>query len=304
MTDQQEPPDGSGYQSPYSDLEDLTGAEPLPVLEDPGAAPPPPPRSPLLTGLIVGLLLVVGSIAIFQFLSNDDGDDAATETTTTTSDEATTTTSAGDGADTPTTTQGVTDTTTGEAIAEFEPYTAAGDPVPVADLALAVDAVGPIELGTPAADAIGRLIASLGDPDADDGPMISTGAFGTCQGDVERLVRWGPFIAIVIVAEDGTETFVGYRLDFSYGDLNSPATDLATLSGVRAGDPVLRLEQVYEAFDLRYEVMADLGNTFQLYSRNSGELLLWGPVTSSESNGIVLGIYAPDACGAGDAPDA
>ena len=170
--------------------------------------------------------------------------------------------------------------TTSAVVSEFDPYTAAGDPVPVDQLTLAVDGIGPIAFGTEATDAIGRLITSLGEPDQDDGPMVSTGAFGSCRGDIERIVRWGPFVAIVVVGADGAEKFAGYRLDFSYGDLNSPATDLATLSGVKAGDPVLRLEQVYESFDLRYEVMADLGNTFQLYSRNSGALLLWGPVTS------------------------
>ena len=292
MTDHQDPPEGSGFQSPYAELEDLTGSEPLPSMEDPSAPVATPPRSPLLTGLIVGLLLVVGSIAVFQFLSGDD-EPTAGETTTTTEGVETTTTTSGDGG--ATTTAAPTETTT-PVVADFDPYVAAGDPVPIDDLTLQVDTIGPIAFGTEANEAVGRLIASLGDPDADDGPMVSSGAFGTCQGDVERLVRWGPFIAIVTVDADGAETFVGYRLDFSYGDLNSPATDLATLSGVRAGDPVLRLEQVYETFDLRYEVMAELGNTFQLYGRNSGELLLWGPVTSSESNGIVLGLYAPDAC--------
>jgi len=295
VTDHQEPPDGPEFQSPYADLEDLTGAEPLPVLEDPAQPAATPPRSPLLTGLIVGLLLVVGSIAVFQLLGGGDEDPEATGTTSTTVDDTTTSTIAPAAGVTPTTTGSTTETTTA-VVAEFDAYVASGDPVPIDELTLAVDGVGPIAFGTGAADSIGRLITSLGEPDQDDGPVVSTGAFGSCQGDIERIVRWGPFVAVVIVDPSGSETFAGYRLDFSYGDLNSPATDLATLSGLRAGDPVLRLEQVYEAFDLRYEVEAELGNTFQLYSRNSGNLLLWGPVTSSESNGIVLGIYAPDAC--------
>lgn len=294
MTDQQGP-NGPDFQSPYSELEDLTGAEPLPVMEDPSQPAATPPRSPLLTGLIVGLLLVVGSIAVFQLLGND-GDDTAADVSTTLGASTTIAPAEAGAGTTPTTAAGTTETTAAQAVSDFDAYVASGDPVPVDQLNLAVDAVGPIPFGTPAADAIGRLITSLGEPDQDDGPVVSTGAFGTCQGDIERIVRWGPFVAVVTVDADGTETFAGYRLDFSYGDLNSPATDLATLSGLKAGDPVLRLEQVYESFDLRYEATADLGNTFQLYSRNSGALLLWGPVTSSESNGIVLGIYAPDVC--------
>ena len=187
MTDHQGPPEGPQFQSPYSDLEDLTGSEPLPVLEDPGQPPAAPPRSPLLTGLIIGLLLVVGSIAAFQFLSGDDDDGATAGQSTTTTVGAQTTTTLGDGATT--TTAGVTDTTEAPVVAEFDPYSASGDAVPIEDLTLAVDAVGPIAFGSPAPEAIGRLITSLGEPDQDDGPVASTGAFGTCQGDIERIVR-------------------------------------------------------------------------------------------------------------------
>jgi hypothetical protein len=293
VTDNQGPPEGPDFQSPYTELEDLTGAEPLPALEDPAQPAATPPRSPLLTGLIVGLLLVVGSIAVFQLLGGGDDETAGGATTTTPESTTTTTVTAAAGS-TPTTDASATETTAA-VVADFDPYVASGDPVPIDQLTLAVDGVGPILFGTAAPDAIGRLITSLGDPDQDDGPVVSTGAFGTCQGDIERIVRWGPFVAIVTVDANGTETFAGYRLDFSYGDISSPATDLATVSGVTVGASVTRLEQVYEAFDLRYEVTAELGDTFQVYSRNSGDLLLWGPVTSSE-DGFVVGIYAPDAC--------
>ena len=65
---------------------DLSGSENLPALEDPMVPQAAPPRSPLLTGLIVGLLLVVLSIAAFQLIGDDSEDDpeAANTTTTTT----------------------------------------------------------------------------------------------------------------------------------------------------------------------------------------------------------------------------
>lgn len=304
MTDQQEPPDGRDRFDPYADLSDLTGDDSLPPLEDPSTPAAVPPRSPLLTGLIVALLLIVVSISIFQLLRDDDeppGETASPSATTSpTTTNAPSDTSPGPEPTTvtPTTAPAGPGTTVAVSVpGTFEPYEAVGEPIPFGELTMKVDGIGPISFGTPAQEAIGRLIASLGEVDEDTGPVISTGAFGACEGKLERIVRWGPFVAVVVVDEDGTETFGGYRLDFSYGEINHEATDLQTLSGLKAGQSVVALEDIYSNFSVTYEVIPDLGTTFQLKSANTGNLLLWGPVTSDDSNGIVLGIYAPDACG-------
>ena len=306
MTDQQEPPDGTDPFDPYGNLSDLTGADALPALEDPSIPAAVPPKSPLLTGLIIALLLIVLSIVIFQLLREDDETPPDAGPTPATAVPATTT---GPGVPATPTTLGTPGTTTaggGPATTvevsvpgTFEPYTASGDTVQIDDLTMKVDGIGPISFGTNAAESIGRLISSLGDPDEDTGPVVSTGVYSACAGKLSRVVRWGPFVAIVIVDEDGTETFGGYRLDFAYAvdGLGSPATELQTLSGLKAGMSVVALQDIYEGFQVSYEVIADLGTTFQLRSSNSGNLLLWGPVTSDDSSGIVLGIYAPDACG-------
>lgn len=281
---------------PFGELVDLTGEEPLPPLEDPTTPVATPPRSPLLTGLIVALLLVVVSIAFFQFLRQDPAETGGATTIPQTSG-ATTTTPGGSGTTEPGTT--LPATTLPTVPGDFDPYEATGDPIALAELTLAVDGVGPIEFGKPAAQAVGRLVASLGEPDEDTGPVVSTGAYGTCPGDMERIVRWGVFAAIVVVDPNGDETFAGYRLDLNYvDDFNDVATrDMATLSGLQLGESVFNMEQIYSAFDLSYEVVEGFGMTFQLRSSNTGNLLLWGPVTSDQSEGSVLGIYAPDACG-------
>lgn len=308
MTDRQEPPGGRDPFDPYSDLSDLAEDSSIPQLEDPSIPPAVPPRSPLLTGLIVALLLIVVSIAVFQLLGDDDTDPgpAASGSTTTTAPttdpptDSTETTGPSTGGTEPTATTGNAPATTSDVTpAGFEPYESQGEPIAFDKLRMAVDGLGPVDFGTEAAEAIGRLIASLGTPDEDSGPVVSTGAYGVCEGDMERIVRWGPFVAIVVVDEDGTETFGGYRLDFAYAveGLGSPATELETLSGLKAGQSVVALKEVYERFEVSFEVDPDLGTTFQLRSASSGNLLLWGPVTSDDSNGIVLGIYAPDACG-------
>ena len=305
MTDQHEPPDGRDPFDPYGDLSHLTGADALPALEDPSVPAAVPPKSPLLTGLIVALLLIVLSISIFQLLRNDDDTPATAGTPTATT--AGSTTAAPDATPgVPTTIENTTPTSGSPATTvavsvpgSFEPYTASGDAIAIPNLAMKVDGLGPISFGTGAREAMGRLIASLGEPDEDTGPVVSTGAYGSCATKLARTVRWGPFVAVVVIDDDSTEIFGGYRLDFAYAveGLGSPATELETLSGLKAGMSVVALQDIYKGFQVTYEVIADLGTTFQLRSSSSGNLLLWGPVTSDDSNGIVLGIYAPDACG-------
>ena len=298
MTDQQEPPEGSGDPfDPYSNLEDLTGGETLPPLEDPSVPPAQPPRSPILTGLIVALLLIVLSISIFQLLREDEAvpTDPAPVAAVTTTEAAPTVTAAPDTTPIPT---GAPATTVGvEVPGTFDPYVAVGEPIPLDELRMAVDGIGPIKFGVSASEAVGRLISSLGEPTEDTGPRASTGVFGVCEEELERIVYWGPFVAIVAVDPDGTETFAAYRIDFSYGDVDHQATNLKTLSGLRVLQSVVAFKEIYENFAVAFEVEPDLGTTFKLRRPNTGDLLLWGPVTSDDPDGKVLGIYSPDACG-------
>lgn len=287
---------------PYEGLMDLSSDAGVPALEDPGVPQAAPPRSPLLAGLIVGLLLVVLSIAAFQLIGSDDnGDPAANPTTTPAPTETTdangTTSSTTEGATTNPPT-GPTVTPNNPAGIDLPEFVATGNPVDISELTLAVDSMGPIQLGASAPRAVGRLIASLGAPDEDSGAVISTGAFGSCEGDVERIVRWGPLVVVVIVDDDRTQTLGGYRLDLSYGGFNSPTADLQTLSGLQLGNSVAQLERIYEGFEIEYLTHPDLENIFELRSSNSGNLLLWGPISSADESGFIEGIYSPDACGA------
>lgn len=292
MTHPQDPNDPfSGIES-YRGLRNLTGREPLMALQDPQQAPVGPPRSPLLTGMILGLLLVVVSIALFQLLSDDGDDVAGGATDTTAGGTDTTAPGEGDATDATSSATGATDATGAPGGATT--YTAEGEPIPVAELLLAADGVGPIELGQPAAPAVGRLIASLGEPDEDTGPQPATGDWGVCEGETERIIRWGPFAVIIVVDPDGTETFGAYRLDLMYGGLSSETVDLATLSGLQAGTSLRRLEQIYDGFIVERLDDPILGPVWNLSSSETGNQLLWGPLTADDS---VRGIYSPDACG-------
>ncbi len=295
MSDRHDPPD----YDPYEGLTDLTGEEPLPALEDPTLPPATPPRSPLLTGLILGLLLVVLSIAVFNLTRDDESGDTATVTETTaasteTSDDpATTATTTGD------TTTETTTTTTSAAPIEFDPYAAVGQPLALGDLTLQTSGLGVIALGTEASEAVGKLVATLGEPASDTGPITATGEFGACEGGLVRVVKFGALAAVVVVDADDAETFAGYRLDLTYDEAaTSVAVDLETLSGLKLGNNVADLRRIYESFDVEIVTDPDYGRVFELRG-SSGNLLLWGPVLDSGDEGTdtIMGIYSVDASG-------
>jgi hypothetical protein len=300
VSDRNEPPQPPEY-DPYEGLTDLTGEEPLPALEDPALPPATPPRSPLLTGLILGLLLVVLSIAVFNLTRDDDaGTTDATDTTVAATEPGdvtegqTGTTSADDG-----TAPETTSTTTTAAPIDFDPYQAVGQPLALSDLTMQTAGLGEIRLGTDAADAVGKLVATLGDPTSDTGPITSTGEYGACEGGTVRIVKFGALAAIVVIDADGTETFAGYRLDLTYDEAaTSVAVDLETLSGLKLGYSVTQLRDIYSAFDVEVVTDTDYGRVFELRGTN-GNLLLWGPVLDSGDEGTdtIMGIYSVDASG-------
>ena len=164
---------------------------------------------------------------------------------------------------------------------------AAGEPVPVSRLTLHSGGVGPIEIGTPASEAVGVLVASLGTPEE---VAIAGVAHGLCAGEDGRLVRWAGLTAIVSGTLQGG-TFVGYR----YQDPTVPTShlDLATPSGIRLGDAITTLNEVYATYTISYESIGE-NATFSL--SDGEELLLWGPVTSIEGFGRVQGIFSPPSC--------
>ena len=299
MSDGYEPPTNDDGFDPYEGLTDLTGEEPLPPLEDPRLPPATPPRSPLLTGLILGLLLVVLSIAIFN-LTRDDETSAATEPTST-SAAATDTTAVDDTA--ADTTEGTSptesSTTTSAAPILFDPYPAVGNPLLPADLKLETGGLGTIRLGTAGAEAVGMLVASLGEPTSDTGPVAASDEYGAnCSDRQMRVVKFGALAAIVIIDADETETFAGYRLDLTYdGASTSVAADLETLSGLKLGNSVVDLKRIYDGFDVQLVNDPALGRIFELRSGNTGNLLLWGPVTDTGNEGTdtIAGIYSVDA---------
>jgi hypothetical protein len=284
-----------GWTDPYADLTDISGDDPLPPMEPPTTPPAQPPSSPLLTGLIIGLLLVALSVAVFQLLGRED-DGTAAGTTTTASGDLTTTT---DGSVTTTTGDGSVSTTS---IPSADPYPPVDPPIPVEDMKMITNGmrindndIPDIEFGADADTAIGRFVASFGPSTDDTGWQVSTNGYGVCAGDLERIVTFGTYAAIV-TKPGGQELYNGYRQDLVYGDVTHDAASLETLSGLKLGDTVATLQDIYAGETVSFQVDPKLGDVYLVEGSSSGNLLLWGPVEGEDTGDRITGIYAPDVC--------
>ncbi|MFV9671951.1 MAG: hypothetical protein ACNYZH_01900 [Acidimicrobiia bacterium] len=188
----------------------------------------------------------------------------------------------------PTTTVAPTTTsTTTTTIPGPSTFEAVGAAVPFSALTLTANGIGPIAFGDAAPDAIGRLVASLGEPEETG---VAGEEMGLCANDDGRFIRWaGLTIAVTGTFADGT--FSGYR----YEDEAVPTMhlDLATPSGLRIGDPVSTLNQIYSSYQIDY---LSSGGTDLFRLSDADGPLLWGPVSSIEDSGRVEGIYAATAC--------
>jgi hypothetical protein len=244
------------------------------------------PESRRLGSFLAGIATVIAVAAVGWLIFNAlSGDDDGTALPTTTTTIATTTV--------PETTippETTTTTTTPETTTTTPPLVEpAGDPIAAADLGLGAFALGPLEFGTDAGAALGRLAATFGQPDA---ITDISGDLGLCRDQAGRAASWGPLTVVTGVEPDGAEAIVGYRLG------NDPAAvtgGLATLSGLTVGDTTERLETVYSQFTVEYRDTEE-GPIFVLVRTTDGVTLLWGPVTATTPDGIVEGIYSPNPC--------
>jgi hypothetical protein len=251
----------------------------------------------------VGLVLATVSVIAFFWLTGG-GDTIAittttTQPTTTTTDASATTTTTDTTSTTDTT--GTTDTTApGTTVTvpgqDDITITPVGDPIPISELTMTSNDIGPLNFGDNADDVLGALAATFGQPTDDTGFIVGSGSFGECPGESIRVVSWGP-LRILVLGETGNATFEAYRLDLRYGGITSATTDLATKSGLRVGDTVGTLLSIYKGYVIEYPIDPDVGLTFELRASQSDDLpLLWGPIDSQAEDALVTGIYSPDSC--------
>ncbi len=166
---------------------------------------------------------------------------------------------------------------------------AEGEAIAISDLSLGAFALGPLTFGT--GDALGPLVATFGQPDSVS--PAGTDA-GLCPADSGIEVSWGPLTA-VFTGDVDDAVLVGYRL--AEAD-DHPAAELATLSGLNLGATVEELRSVYAGFDVSIDEEA--GSARYVVVRGAdGVTLLWGPLSSTDDDGIVEGIHSPEPCDGG-----
>lgn len=289
------------------------GDEPFPRFEPGRARGPsrrrggrpggPAPTNPWLVGLAVAVVLGAVSIIAFGFLKPDGGTAASTSTTAPVDDgSSTTATTDGEGSSTTggegSSTTGGDGTVTSTSLPDggTAPITPVGEAIPITELVMTTDGIGRLEMGGDGDEVLGRMVSTFGEPTEDTGFQVGSGSFGECAGDPVRVVRWGP-LNIVVVGEPGDNIFASYRMDLRYGGITSPTTDIETRSGLRVGDSVGQLKEIYSGFAIEFVVDPNAGLVFELREQLGSDLLLWGPVESQDDDALVTGIYSPDSCG-------
>ena len=310
---EKQPPAGPGGGEPFPSFDpDFTtppgsrgpapqGRSPRPQPRPPAGGRPPGPASgqpnPWLVGTAVASVLAAVSIISFGVFGG--GGTTSAGTTVATTLPGTTETTLPNGATT-TTPDGTDTTIPGQTTIPGNGGTDGiapiGDPIPLSELQMKANGIGPLEFGMDAEQVLGRFAATYGQETDDTGFEVGSGSWGECAGESVRVVGWGP-LRIVVVGEASSAEFVSYRLDLKYGGLTSPSTDIATLSGLHIGDKVGDLQRIYEGFSIEFVVSESIGGlTFELRENSAGDILLWGPVDSSAEDALVTGIYSKDSC--------
>jgi hypothetical protein len=247
----------------------------------------PPDKPPSRARWIIPVILLAAVVVVWAlvFIDRDSTPTTTIAAATTTTEGVTTTTTEGVTTTTePTTTTEGTSTTTTMAVPPPTVWPPIGDPIPTDELALRAAGIGPLDIGAGLGEVAGRLTSSLGEAEA-------SGSDAVCEPEAYWL-QWGD-LRVVFDGFASGATFVSYR----YEDVGSE-TDLGltTLSGLALGDTVADLQSIYSSFTITFEVI-DGQDVFRLV--DGGELLLWGPVTSMEPDGVVIGIYSPGPCDQG-----
>ena len=266
--------------------------------DDPLAVPLPArqrPREFWPTLIVAGIVAIIAVFGVVRLFGTDD--DAPVEvlgiTTESSASDTTATTQPATSTTEATTTTTMPPTTTTTTSTTLPPLTiiASGPPIAQSELRLGAYALRPFDFGENFNTVLGRLGASLDEASDITRPGVSSGEFGTCEGDIIQTARWGRLLVIGAEDAEGIMRFVGYRLDSTYDSFRYPV--LRTISGVGVGDRITDLEGAYSR--VSYLNDETMGLVFQVKA-GDGSLLLWGPVTSSEATGEILGIYSPNSC--------
>lgn len=166
----------------------------------------------------------------------------------------------------------------------------------LAPLVLEADGLGPVEFGATPEEAIAEVTARLGPASSDSGWVNSRGTFGTCPGNLTRVVRWE---SLRLFFSDGPTDFGEDVYHFFYYSQSSVETDvviaLRTAAGIGIASTVEELTDAY-GNRLTIESTSPFGATFSVADGGPG--LLSGTLTESVPEGQVTSLAGGFGCGA------
>ena len=73
---------------------------------------------------------------------------------------------------------------------------------------------------------------------------------------------------------------------------------ITSRSGLAVGDTISRINAIYTQSGLGFVEIEGIPHFVLLRSTDSATLL-WGPVTGTDDDGVILGIYSPRSCDGG-----
>lgn len=241
-------------------------------------------------GAVTVLLLL---IAIWQLggTASDQRAEAALDTTPTTVTTLATTEPPPSTIPTTTTTSAPSTTRPPETTETTDPPTTT---TTLAPLVLDAEGLGPVEFGVSPEEAIAEVTARLGSASSDSGWVSSRGIFGTCPGNITRVVRWE---SLRLFFSDGPTDFGEDGHHFFYYSQSSVEADvvigLRTAEGIRIGSTVEELTEAYGT-RLTIESTSPFGVTFSV---SGGPGLLSGTLTQSIPEGQVTSLAGGFGCG-------
>jgi hypothetical protein len=248
------------------------------------------PTKRLAGGALGGVVVALLAIGLgFIGAQSDAGEAVAlADTTTTTPTTAPTTvaTSAIQTTEQPTTTttRPMTTTTRGPTTTTLPP------------IVLESDGLGIVDLGATVDETIEIIASRLGGADSDSGWVNATGSFGTCPGNIVRVVRWA---SLRLFFSDGPTEFGEDARHFFFYSQSPVETDtvidLKTEEGIGIGSTVAELRAAYGP-SVTISSDTHFGVTFTIDTGEPG--LLSGTLTESIDTGLVTSLAGGFGCGA------
>lgn len=165
----------------------------------------------------------------------------------------------------------------------------------LAPLVLGPDGLGPVSLGATPEEAIATVSERLGGASSDSGWVNAQGTFGTCPGNIVRVVRWQ---SLRLFFSDGPTAFgedAGHLFYYSQSSVQTEVVvALTTDAGIGIGSTVEELTAAY-GDRLTIESTSPFGVTFTIESARPG--LLSGTLSQSIPEGQVTSVSGGFGCG-------